>query len=95
MHIDMSIAVTGIGSKNIVSVPVDHTARMDADALDALLQKHLDDQHSVYAVVAIMGSTEQGAVDPLSTSSGTSIDAWVSLSLFMPLQLGAVTLLRC
>lgn len=61
----MFAAVTGIGSENIIDVPVDIDARMDISALDALLQDCLDKRQAVYAVVLIMGSTEHGAVDPL------------------------------
>ncbi|CAG8556794.1 1827_t:CDS:2 [Acaulospora morrowiae] len=59
-------AVTGIGSENLRNIPVNNAARMDPDALDKLLQQCLENQQAVYAVVTIMGSTEHGAVDPLS-----------------------------
>ncbi len=38
---------------------------MDSKALDEMLRKAVDAQQAIYAVVAIMGSTEHGAVDPL------------------------------
>ena len=44
---------------------VDHDAHMDMDVLRAKLQDCLDNQRAVYAVVAVIGSTEEGAVDPL------------------------------
>ncbi|KAI0304298.1 pyridoxal phosphate-dependent transferase [Multifurca ochricompacta] len=49
-------AVTGIGSKNVIGVP----------ALDVLLAECLTRRQAVYAIVAIMGTTEHGSVDPLS-----------------------------
>jgi len=58
-------AMTGIGSDNIIDVPVDMYARMDIPSLDKLLQACLDKKQAVYAVVAIIGSTEHGAVDPI------------------------------
>ncbi|KEP47769.1 pyridoxal-dependent decarboxylase domain protein [Rhizoctonia solani 123E] len=58
-------ALTGIGSDNIIDIPVDTNARLDSTQLDRLLQECLDEKRAVYAVVAIMGSTEHGAVDPL------------------------------
>ncbi|KAJ1311922.1 hypothetical protein OPQ81_010382 [Rhizoctonia solani] len=58
-------AITGIGSKNIIDVPVDINARMNISELDKLLKQCLDEKQPVYAVVAIMGSTEHGAVDPI------------------------------
>ncbi len=59
-------AVTGIGSGNIIGVPVDEQARMDCQALDVLLAESLQHHQAIYAVVAIMGTTEHGSVDPLS-----------------------------
>ena len=59
-------AVTGIGSRNIISVPVDEQARLDCQALDMLLAECVRCRQAVYAVVVIMGTTEHGSVDPLS-----------------------------
>ena len=58
-------ALVGIGSKNCVNVPVDNNARIDISELRKKLQECVDTQRAVYAVVAIVGSTEEGAVDPL------------------------------
>ena len=59
-------AITGIGADNIVGVKLDHGARVDIGALRNKLQDSLDQHKAVYAVVAIVGSTEEGCVDPLS-----------------------------
>ncbi|KAL8650131.1 MAG: hypothetical protein Q9226_005272, partial [Calogaya cf. arnoldii] len=58
-------AIAGIGSQNVVGSPPDLEARLDLNELDKHLQASLEKQQAVYAVVAIVGSTEQGAVDPL------------------------------
>ncbi|KAH9884505.1 PLP-dependent transferase [Cubamyces lactineus] len=58
-------ALVGIGSENCVDVKVDNNARVDIDALTAHLQDCVRVKRAVYAVVAIIGSTEEGAVDPL------------------------------
>ncbi|KAL9033892.1 MAG: hypothetical protein Q9214_007295 [Letrouitia sp. 1 TL-2023] len=58
-------AVAGIGSHNVVGIEADFEARLDLDDLDKKLQESVDNQQAVYAVVAIIGSTEEGAVDPL------------------------------
>ncbi|RPA91788.1 PLP-dependent transferase [Choiromyces venosus 120613-1] len=58
-------ALTGIGSDNIVNVGVDIDARLDTENLEALLEESLLRQQAVYAVVAVIGTTEEGAVDPL------------------------------
>ncbi|KAI1171294.1 pyridoxal phosphate-dependent transferase [Nemania sp. FL0916] len=64
-------AITGIGSENFIDVNIDLDARMDVEDL----KKHLDfciapaaekDRTPVFGVVAIMGSTEHGACDPLA-----------------------------
>lgn len=60
-----NLAVTGIGANNVIGVGLDHGARVDLEALRKQLQKSLDEKRAVYAVVAIMGSTEEGCVDPL------------------------------
>lgn len=49
----------------MIGLKVDHGARVDVDALRANLQESLDQKKPVYGVVAIIGSTEEGAVDPL------------------------------
>ncbi|KAI0060318.1 pyridoxal-dependent decarboxylase domain protein [Artomyces pyxidatus] len=59
-------AITGIGSTNLIGVPVDDQARMDCQALDMLLAECVKHRQAVYAIVAIMGTTEHGTVDPLS-----------------------------
>lgn len=58
-------AVTGLGSDSMVGIKVDHGARVNLEDLRIHLQSCLDNQVAVYAVVAIIGSTEEGAVDPL------------------------------
>lgn len=59
------IAVTGIGSDHMIGVQVDPGARVDLKDLESRLQTCLENEQPVYAVVAIIGSTEEGAVDPL------------------------------
>lgn len=49
----------------MIGIKVDHGARIDLQDLRAKLQDSLDKKRAVYAVVAIIGSTEEGAVDPL------------------------------
>lgn len=60
------VAVAGIGSKNVIGIEVDDGARIDLTDLANHLQKCVDNEQAVYAVVAIIGSTEEGAVDRLS-----------------------------
>jgi glutamate/tyrosine decarboxylase-like PLP-dependent enzyme len=46
-------------------VPVDRHARINVTKLRDLLDQCIQNQQAVYAVVAIVGSTEEGVVDPL------------------------------
>lgn len=46
-----------------MDVPLDIFARVDTAKLDTLLQQCLDQQRAVYEVVAVIGTTEEGAVD--------------------------------
>ena len=59
-------AIAGIGSSRIIDVPVDLQARMDSVKLRKMLEAAIANRQAIYAVVAIIGSTEQGAVDPLT-----------------------------
>ena len=49
----------------MIDVNVDDGARMDVEDLKTKLQGCLANKRAVYAVVAIIGSTEHGACDPL------------------------------
>ena len=58
-------AVLGIGSANVIDVPVDRDARMSLPALERILKECLQARRPVYTVVGVIGSTEESAVDPL------------------------------
>jgi glutamate/tyrosine decarboxylase-like PLP-dependent enzyme len=55
----------GLGRNNLRNIPVDFRARMRVDALRAELETCLQERVPVIAVVAVIGSTEESAVDPL------------------------------
>ncbi len=57
--------VLGIGRQNVVLVDADPLFRMDVRALDAALRRVVKDGLLPLAVVAIAGTTETGAVDPV------------------------------
>jgi glutamate/tyrosine decarboxylase-like PLP-dependent enzyme len=59
-------ALLGIGATNMIDVPVDEDARMHIPTLRQLLQTYLTQRRPVYTVVAVIGTTEESAVDPLS-----------------------------
>ncbi|KAF7591349.1 hypothetical protein BBP40_001627 [Aspergillus hancockii] len=59
-------AIAGIGDGNITEIDVDLDARVDIGLLTEKLMACAKKHQAVYAVVAIMGSTEEGAVERLS-----------------------------
>ena len=59
----LSLAIAGVGSQNAENVPVDALARMDTTQLREKLMKCASEGRAVYEVVAVVGTTEEGAVD--------------------------------
>jgi len=62
---DKGANILGIGRNNLVKVPVDQYSRMDLDKLSQGLQECLDQKVPVIGVTAVLGSTQEGAVDDL------------------------------
>ncbi|MEM9923124.1 MAG: pyridoxal-dependent decarboxylase [Cyanobacteria bacterium P01_D01_bin.50] len=58
-------ALLGIGSSNMLDVAVDEDARMSIPELEKILQDCLAQKIPVYTVVAVIGSTEESAVDSI------------------------------
>ncbi|BAZ22773.1 group II decarboxylase family protein [Kalymmatonema gypsitolerans NIES-4073] len=58
-------ALLGIGASNMIDVPVDTNARMSISHLEKFLQDCLAEHRPVYTVVAVIGSTEESAIDPI------------------------------
>lgn len=59
------IEALGLGRRHVGIVPVDEHFRMDVAALRDMLLRCRDSRTPVYAVVAVLGTTEEGAVDHL------------------------------
>ena len=60
---DKAADVFGIGSENIMTIPVDKNYRMNIEALDRTIAGLVRRKIPVLAVVSVLGSTEEGAVD--------------------------------
>ncbi|XP_057310436.1 L-tyrosine decarboxylase-like [Hydractinia symbiolongicarpus] len=60
-----SATVLGIGDQYVLPVHVDGNARQDMKELDLKLAECLKRKQAVFMVVAVIGTTEEGAVDPL------------------------------
>ncbi|KAJ3544388.1 hypothetical protein NM208_g272 [Fusarium decemcellulare] len=59
-------AIAGLGSGNVIGVDVNNSAQIDIDLLEKELKNCVDEKIAVNAVVAVIGSTEEGAVDRLT-----------------------------
>lgn len=59
-------AIAGLGSGNMQGIDLDLDGHIDLVKLKEKLEKCLEKKQPVYAVVAVMGSTEEGAADRLS-----------------------------
>lgn len=53
----------GLGQQNLIQIPVQDDYRMDLEALQETLESLLKSHTPVLAVVAVVGTTEEGAVD--------------------------------
>jgi glutamate/tyrosine decarboxylase-like PLP-dependent enzyme len=59
-------SLLGLGEDSFIPVPVDVDARISLPALRATLDHLLAERRPVAAVVAVLGTTEESAVDPLA-----------------------------
>jgi glutamate/tyrosine decarboxylase-like PLP-dependent enzyme len=55
----------GIGARQVMPIPIDAKYRMDTALLRQELEKALQERRPVVAVVGVVGTTEEGAVDPM------------------------------
>jgi glutamate/tyrosine decarboxylase-like PLP-dependent enzyme len=57
--------LVGLGANALETLPVDDRIRLDTDALRKRLHECIDNRQPVLGVVSIVGTTEEGAIDPL------------------------------
>lgn len=60
-----AMTLLGLGQNSLETIPVDLQARLDVTRLAEMLEKCRAARRPVLAVVAVIGSTEESAVDPL------------------------------
>lgn len=60
---DKAADLLGLGNEAIITVPVDRQYRMDVAALDRIIADLAKRKIPVLAVVSVLGSTEEGAID--------------------------------
>ncbi|BCA84876.1 tyrosine decarboxylase [Enterococcus saigonensis] len=61
--------IIGIGLDQVIPVPVDHNYRMDVNELEKIVRKLAADKTPILGVVGVVGSTEEGAIDPIDKIS--------------------------
>lgn len=59
------VEALGLGRQQIELIPVDSHFRMDIGALKERLQQCAEDRRPVIALVSVLGSTEEGAIDQI------------------------------
>jgi glutamate/tyrosine decarboxylase-like PLP-dependent enzyme len=64
--IPKAITLLGLGAENLIFVQFDSHARMSIPHLRVILDQRRRDRQPVAAIVAVFGTTQEGAVDPLS-----------------------------
>ena len=69
--IDKACITLGIGSDNVVKIPVDDAFRMRVDALDAAITADRAAGMRPLAVIATIGTTSTSSVDPVSAIADT------------------------
>jgi hypothetical protein len=58
-------AIIGIGSAHVRKVPLDLWGRMDTTALGKMVEDCFQSRTPIMSIVAVCGTTEEGAVDPI------------------------------
>ena len=77
--VERAVGVMGLGTKQIIPVPLDADRRMSVSDLQRILEDLQEQQIPVLAVVSVAGSTATGAFDPLVEIADVcrSHDVWL------------------
>jgi len=68
--IDKALAIAGLGKCIIRRIPMDENYRMISEKLDDAISEDLEEGLNPWLVVASAGTTDTGAIDPLSEIAG-------------------------
>jgi len=79
----------GIGSQQLVKIPVDRQFRMDTGALEETVRRLADERHCVVSCVAVLGTTEESAVDRVDLIADVRRRAALEYGLAFPLHVDA------
>lgn len=71
--------ILGLGTKQVIKVPLDSRRRMDVGQLDSLLKQYREKGHPIIAVAASACATPIGAFDPLDQIADVCLrhDVWL------------------
>lgn len=64
--IEKAVRIAGIGSENLVKIPVDNQRMMDTIHLAEAVRKDIETGYIPSCIIGVLGSTSTGAVDPLT-----------------------------
>jgi glutamate decarboxylase len=62
---EKAVALAGLGTDNLVKVPVDHRHRIDICALESCLTELRLERRKPIALIGVAGTTDCGSIDPL------------------------------
>lgn len=62
---EKALKLLGLGAANLVTVAINERMRLDAQALEATLERLAEAQRPVLAVIGVLGTTEFGSIDPI------------------------------
>ena len=68
--LEKAAAILGIGENNLIRIPVDENYRMSLSSLEKRIEKLQREGTPILAVVGVVGTTEEGAVDDISGIAG-------------------------
>jgi putative pyridoxal-dependent aspartate 1-decarboxylase len=63
---DKAADLLGIGTRNLIKIPVDSNNRIDLELLHQVVSKCQAQNHLILAIVGVAGTTDSGGVDPLA-----------------------------
>lgn len=70
--IEKSVRIAGLGSENLVKIPVDASFAMQVEALESAIQQDLKAGRVPLCVISALGTTSSTAVDPIDQISELS-----------------------
>ena len=95
--VSKAVELLGIGREQLIEIPLSRDLRMDVDSLRSALLELARKRTPIIALVAVFGSTEEGAIDPLAEICNLRDEMAQSEGLYFPVHVDAAYggYLRC